>query len=871
MSADRTHLLLVDPDEKGRRLLELSLKKDGYRVTAVAGTVDALATMHQDRASIVLTEVALADGDGATLMEQLREDEGTASVPIVVVTDSSDASAKARCIELGAAEIVTKPVRVKDVLGRVATLLKHAEEERMADGTPVVSGDLSDTTVVDLVNEFRAASRSGALRIDRGEMRGTIWFENGDIVDAESVRDSGQRALGRMFAWDEGSYTVVTVESADHERRLHEDFDALVESAMAYAADWADAVQQVGSLHAVYSVEYRSFVSQLGKLPEEANALIRTFDGIRTVEEAIAKSDVDDLAALQLIAPLVEAEVLQLVRSAPTITANEDGFERLKTNAFKPIARTAEQEAAAQRRRAEEEARKAEEEARKKAEEERQRQLVELQKIEAEEAELEAQRRAEIDAAEAEAARLRAEADAAAEALREEAESRAAALRDQKAELEERRFHLTGQLSAIPAKEEDVPADVAAMRRKERAALEREKSGTLALGGAAIAAARAASAPSPAATPSPQPDAAPAPAPSAPDATVAFSPDVAAAVEAETASIEPSAAPSAPDATVAFSPDVAAAVDAATEDAAPDASGGADAAPASDVALADDFFGSVPEAYDDDLFAEPADNSDRTGMMAGAAFAFAVLLLILLWLSLGSAEDPAQEIASDAEVEEPAMAEGSALAEGSATGPSPQEVAAALLAEQQADVRDKAMNLGEDTAYRAEDVIEEVEVQDVEPAYNPPAVAASTPPRSRPSRPASNDDDEPAPRRSAATDTSGADDAATACANAYNGGNYTEAINLCEAAARLNARDSNVYTYLGNAHFEVGNDGQAGTYLERAVQLNRRNSNALLTLGALKQANGDVVGAREVYETYLQYNPNSRRATEIRRILEQEL
>ena len=54
------------------------------------------------------------------------------------------------------------------------------------------------------------------------------------------------------------------------------------------------------------------------------------------------------------------------------------------------------------------------------------------------------------------------------------------------------------------------------------------------------------------------------------------------------------------------------------------------------------------------------------------------------------------------------------------------------------------------------------------------------------------------------------------------------------------------------------------------MQLNRRNSNALLTLGALKQANGDAVGAREVYETYLQFNPNSRRATEIRRILEQE-
>ena len=823
MSADRTHLLLVDPDEKARRLLELSLKKDGYRVTAVSGTVDALATLHQDPVSLVLTEVALGDGDGAALMEAMRGEDALAGLPVVLVTDTSDADAKARCIALGAAEIVMKPVRVKDVLGRVSALLKQAEEARMVSGTPVVSGDLADTTVIDLVNEFHTAGRSGALRIERGEMRGTIWFDAGAIVDAESVRDVGEAALGRMFAWDEGTYTVVTVDASDHERRITADYDALVEAAMGYAADWSDAVQSVGSLHAVYSVEYRSFVSQLGKLPEEANALIRTFDGIRTVEEAIAKSDVNDLQALQLIGPLVEAEVLQLVSSGATLSGREDGFEKLKTDAFKPLTRTAEQEAAAKRR-------EQEEEERRRAEEERQRQLAELERIEAEEAELEASRRAEIEAAEAEAARLRAEADAAAEALREAAESRARALRDQKAELEERRFHLTGQLAAVPSKENAAPADVAAMRRKERAELERERAGTLALGSASVAAAA---------------EAAPAP---APDRTVAFSPDVAvaAAAAAEAAAAEAVAEEVAPEPAAA---PVSASISAPTDE------------------IAAGFFDSTPDAFDDELFAEPSSRDDRTGMLAGAAFAFAALVLVMLWLSLGSGGEETEPVASEAAVEE--AAEEAAEDEGSAPGPTPDEVAAAQLAAQQADVRDEAMNVAEDMAFFAEEVAEAVEVQDVEPVYTPPAVTASRAP-AQPSR-SRAEDDAPAAPRASAPDASGAEAAATACANAYNGGNYGDAISLCEAAARLNARDSNVYTYLGNAHFEVGNDSEAGSYLERAVQLNRRNSNALLTLGALKQANGDAVGAREVYETYLQFNPNSRRATEIRRILEQEL
>ena len=55
------------------------------------------------------------------------------------------------------------------------------------------------------------------------------------------------------------------------------------------------------------------------------------------------------------------------------------------------------------------------------------------------------------------------------------------------------------------------------------------------------------------------------------------------------------------------------------------------------------------------------------------------------------------------------------------------------------------------------------------------------------------------------------------------------------------------------------------------MQLNQRNITALVTLGAVRQRAGDLDGAREVYERYLQVNPNGRQAPEIRRILEQGL
>lgn len=847
MSADRKQLLLVDSDEKSRRLLELSFKKDGYDVHTVAGVVDALTALHGGPNDLVVTEIDLEDGDGPALLEQIASMES--APPVMVVTASSDAGAKARCLELGAGEVLGKPVKIKDVLRRAAALIKTHEDERIAASNPVQSGDLAETTVVDLVQAFVASGDSGAIRIERGDLRGTMYFENGALIDAESVRDQGIAAVRRMFTWDDGVYTIVTTDGSDQPRRISESTDAVIDAAMAFAADWTDAVGALGSLSAVYTVEYRSFVAQLGKLPEETNALIRTFDGIRTVEEAIAKSDIDDLVAVQLIAPLVEAEVLQLVSTGSSVQAETDSFERLKTNAFKPIVKTAEHEAIAKRRAQEEAERAAREEEARRLAAERERQRAELEQLEAEQAELDAIRQAELEAAEAEAAAVREAAEARAAELRAAAEARAAEMAAREREIAERRVALTGRMQAIegPASS-DVPEEVAAIRDQERAALERERddeAGTLALGAAAVAGALAAAdEPEPEATPAPRlvedetPDATHTDhAHTGGGATLAMP---GASFERKVAAVEPTL-PS-------VTPELGAAEDAF-------------------------FSGAHEPVYVDDYAFEEGEERDHKPMIIAVIGLVAALALIF---GLGSLDGPQRDpVAPSADApaptEEPAADEEAlAAAEGSAEGSGIDALAEAEARAEaiRNDLTSKSMQLAEGIAYVAEEVAEQstqTPVAALTPRATAPA-AAATPRAARtenPERPA------PTPANDAADGD--AESALRACANAYNAGNYATTLESCQTAARLNPRSSDVYTYLGTANYELGNDGQAQNQLERAVQLNRRNITALVTLGAVRQSAGDLDGAREAYETYLQVNPNGRQAPEIRRILEQGL
>ena len=106
------------------------------------------------------------------------------------------------------------------------------------------------------------------------------------------------------------------------------------------------------------------------------------------------------------------------------------------------------------------------------------------------------------------------------------------------------------------------------------------------------------------------------------------------------------------------------------------------------------------------------------------------------------------------------------------------------------------------------------------------------------------------------------------CATSFAAKKYKDAVANCNAAIEADPQNSDALTYLGQAYYEMGEAGSATGPLERALRINRRNTNALLTLGAARQESGNNAGAREAYERYLELNPNSRRAGEIRTILQ---
>jgi class 3 adenylate cyclase len=120
-------ILVVDDQEKNRRLLEALLASRGYEVLLADGGEQGLA-MAMDRApDLILLDVLMPDLDGYSVCARLRREAGMQAVPIVMVTSLDAKEDRVRGLDAGADDFITKPVVKEELWARVRSLLRVKE------------------------------------------------------------------------------------------------------------------------------------------------------------------------------------------------------------------------------------------------------------------------------------------------------------------------------------------------------------------------------------------------------------------------------------------------------------------------------------------------------------------------------------------------------------------------------------------------------------------------------------------------------------------------------------------------------------------------------------------------------------------------
>jgi type II secretory ATPase GspE/PulE/Tfp pilus assembly ATPase PilB-like protein len=120
----RERVLLVDDDREARRSLRAALEAEGLHVVEAADGEAGLAYARRLRPTFVITELVLPRLDGIGLLQELATD--AAAPPVMVYTGQNDAELLAWAMELGAAEVLTKPVEARVIAARIRVAVREA-------------------------------------------------------------------------------------------------------------------------------------------------------------------------------------------------------------------------------------------------------------------------------------------------------------------------------------------------------------------------------------------------------------------------------------------------------------------------------------------------------------------------------------------------------------------------------------------------------------------------------------------------------------------------------------------------------------------------------------------------------------------------
>ena len=120
---DAAHLLLIDDDRRIRELLGRYLIEHGYRVTMASDAASARRKLDGMEFDLLIVDVMMPGETGINLTQSLRTNGK--NVPVLMLTALAEADSRIEGLEAGADDYLPKPFEPRELLLRIASILKR--------------------------------------------------------------------------------------------------------------------------------------------------------------------------------------------------------------------------------------------------------------------------------------------------------------------------------------------------------------------------------------------------------------------------------------------------------------------------------------------------------------------------------------------------------------------------------------------------------------------------------------------------------------------------------------------------------------------------------------------------------------------------
>ncbi len=132
-------ILIVEDEERYRRLLGANLQIEGYEVWEAASGHEALQIFSDRKPDLIVLDLRLPEIDGFELCRRLRK---MTSAPILILTALNTEADLIHALDFGADDYLTKPFSLQELLARLRALLRRAAHTVSEQSADLACGDI---------------------------------------------------------------------------------------------------------------------------------------------------------------------------------------------------------------------------------------------------------------------------------------------------------------------------------------------------------------------------------------------------------------------------------------------------------------------------------------------------------------------------------------------------------------------------------------------------------------------------------------------------------------------------------------------------------------------------------------------------------
>ncbi len=127
-------IMIIDDERDILQLIRYNLEKEGYKTITFTSGEQALSEAKRQQPHLIILDLMLPGVDGIEVCKQLREENETKQIPILMVTAKSEEADIILGLEMGADDYITKPFSPKVLIARVRAILRRSRKNPLSGG-----------------------------------------------------------------------------------------------------------------------------------------------------------------------------------------------------------------------------------------------------------------------------------------------------------------------------------------------------------------------------------------------------------------------------------------------------------------------------------------------------------------------------------------------------------------------------------------------------------------------------------------------------------------------------------------------------------------------------------------------------------------